>query len=329
MSTIGKGESPYILEAVYERDIDLLLLEELHSNERFALWFYREVWGKSGQIPRLQGGWHSWSDQKLGESDLVAIYALPGGRKHAVLTEDKADAPPQSRQAERYRQRGQDGVRTGRWDEFRTCIMAPAAYLTSRTSESGYDAKLSYESIQNALRALNPDSKRREYKAMILQSAIEKQRRGRTPRVHEQVTRFWRDYWEYATREFPELGMKEPGAKPKYSHFIFYAPPLLPKRRRIVHKLIYGHVDLTLAKEDPDQAELEAALNHLLTDGLSVVRTGKSISIRARVPVVDQTGEVAAQISPIREALKAGFRLLYVAQVLAAYNAGKQSKHAQ
>ncbi len=314
----------HILETVCERDIDLLLLEEFHGDPRFALWFCRQVLGQGITDSGFAGAWHSVSDS-TGESDLLVIYMQPDGKKLAILIEDKIASPPQPKQAERYRMRGEEGVRQGKWNEFRTCIVAPAKYLNSRESHTGYDACLSYETIAKTIQSLNPDSKRHDFRSMVLTAAIEQQRRGYTPRVHEQVTKFWRDYWEYASREFPELGMKEPNAKPEQSTFIYFAPPQLPKKRYLVHKLTRGCVDLNLATSDPDESEFEASLKYLLADGLSVVKTGKSLSVRARAPSVDHTGDFSSQVLVVREALKAASRFLYVAQALATYSESKRT----
>ena len=312
-----------MLEVVYERDIDLLLLEELRSDERFARWFYGQAWGDGHPKASLSRAWHSLCDSQLGESDLVAVYVTPNGRKLAILIEDKTDAPAQSRQAERYRERGEEGIRQGSWDDFRTCLVAPSAYLQSKAG-SGYQAPVSYEDLCRVIRELNTSSRRHEHKVAMLMAAIEQQRRGYSPRSHEQVTKFWREYWEYASREFPELGMKEPESKPGDSYFVYFAPPQFPKKMWLIHKMRQGCVDLNLGQGWPGQEELEATFGHLLVDGLSVERTGKTFSIRTRVPAVDHVGNFELQVLAVREALKAADRLRYVGHVLAKYRTSRK-----
>ena len=79
------------LSYVSERDIDLLLLEELNVNRDFALWMYSLVTGDDPETVELEGAWHSISNAQLGESDLVAIY----DDGLAILIENKINASPQ------------------------------------------------------------------------------------------------------------------------------------------------------------------------------------------------------------------------------------------
>lgn len=308
-----------VLESVCERDIDLLLLEELHCDAAFAMWFLDQVHDGQANGPEMLSACHSVCHGDLGESDLVILYQLGDSHRLGVLVENKIDAAPQPRQAQRYRQRGEYGVQHGQWDAFYTCIIAPDHYLQSRESISGYDSKVSYEAVRDFLQVSRPGCKRTHYRLQLLQWAIEQQRRGYTPRVDERVTRFYRDYWRFASMEFAELGMKEPGVKPKQSTFLYFSPPGMPRHRRIVHKMVNGYVDLTLSQADPDKATLEEKLKHLLADSLTVVQTGKSISIRAHVPIVDHTREFDDQVSSVREALKAANRMFYLMQVIQAY----------
>jgi hypothetical protein len=90
------------IEAVTERDIDLLLLEELSVSDEFPLWLYSIVAG-ANDAPSCEGAWHSISDPSLGESDLIVIYE----NGVAVLLENKIDAPAQPEQGQRYRARGE------------------------------------------------------------------------------------------------------------------------------------------------------------------------------------------------------------------------------
>jgi hypothetical protein len=92
------------VQSITERDIDLLLLEELNVSPDFSSWFYSKVMS-GNPSPILKGAWHSVSDPELGESDLIAIY----DNGHAILIENKIDAVEQLKQAERYRLRGERG----------------------------------------------------------------------------------------------------------------------------------------------------------------------------------------------------------------------------
>lgn len=90
------------MEAVAERDIDLLILEVLTVSREFAQWFYQE----NHLVPPTEGkskAFHSVSDAELGESDIVVLY----DNGHAILIENKIGAIAQKDQARRYQQRGE------------------------------------------------------------------------------------------------------------------------------------------------------------------------------------------------------------------------------
>src|SRR6266446_6305035 len=95
------------IEAVAERDIDLLLLEEFHVSDEFRSWFVNQVLPDSLTNTSFEGAWHSVTQPRLGESDLLVIVAGSTGGRMALLIENKIDAPPQPEQGARYRERGQ------------------------------------------------------------------------------------------------------------------------------------------------------------------------------------------------------------------------------
>ena len=68
-----------------ERDIDLLLIEELNVDSSFLSWFYGLVWGTSDQDLIFLGVWHSLTHPAYGESDIVVLVEGAEGRKLAIL----------------------------------------------------------------------------------------------------------------------------------------------------------------------------------------------------------------------------------------------------
>ena len=103
------------VEAVTERDIDLLLLEELNVSDDFSTWFYSAI-TKNNDKPSSKGAWHSITDPDFGESDLVVIY----DNGLAILIENKIDAIEQPQQGRRYKARGNKGIEKGFWRSFVT-----------------------------------------------------------------------------------------------------------------------------------------------------------------------------------------------------------------
>ena len=77
--------------SIAERDIDLLVMEELSVSTEFREWFSSRVFGEPIYQSEI-GTWHSVSDVQLGESDLVFLFEAVDGPRTAVLIENKIDA---------------------------------------------------------------------------------------------------------------------------------------------------------------------------------------------------------------------------------------------
>ncbi|MBW6455878.1 MAG: hypothetical protein K0A98_08310 [Trueperaceae bacterium] len=309
---------PTILEAVTERDVDLLILEELAVSRDFLAWWLDRVEGEPGTeeavVVRAR---HSVTHPRLGESDLVVVYARGRSDARAVLIENKLSAPPQPDQALRYRLRGEAGVATGAWASFRTCIIAPQRYLDATDDANLFDARIAYEAVRDWFRDRGADA-RAGFRASIVDQAIEQARRGYTPEADERVTRFWHRYWACAAEEFPELDIPEPGPKPGGATWIEARPEALGPGRRIYHKLAAGFVDLQLDGAAGDVEAIKDVLAPLLWTDTEVVATGKSASVRVRVPPLDPFAALGEQVAEARAGMRAAYRLLVLARAITA-----------
>lgn len=285
-----------LLETVMERDIDLLILEELWANEDFRTKFRSFVGLPSDRDLKFKGAWHSVCHPTLGESDLVVKFSDQGGSVHAVLIENKVDAIPQPDQANRYRKRGEAGIDEGVWQGFTTCILAPEYYLRNTPDAGLYDTKVSYEALSELLgTSLKGFPERARFRQELLKHAIDQNRRGYSPKQDDKVTLFWRNYWESVTARFPDLRMKEPGSKPADASWIDFHPFDFPKGFWIYHKLKEGTIDLQTPVKAERLQDLALACEPWLKEGMQVVKTGKSCSIRMEVSRLDHAGDFAEQ----------------------------------
>ncbi|MGZ3458854.1 MAG: hypothetical protein ACXU86_10180, partial [Archangium sp.] len=200
-----------LVASVAERDVDMLILEEIHVNTAFGEWIAGKVFG--GGCWSLDGAWHSVTDSALGESDLILRFRSGQGVRHAVLMENKIGAPRMPRQAERYAERGAKGTADGFWDAFVTCLFAPEAYFSRLAENETFDARLAYEEVKDWF-MLAGLGKRGEYRARIIQEAIEQNRRGYRLVPDPKVTDFWLRYWQYCIASYPDLSMVQPGPRP-------------------------------------------------------------------------------------------------------------------
>jgi len=111
-----------------ERDFDLMILEELHSDSGFSEWF-SDALGLNGA--KFISAEHSVSADAAGtwgETDVLAYFAIETNRI-AVLIENKIAARFQERQAERYHERARDIIAKGLANDYRTILIAPQSYL--------------------------------------------------------------------------------------------------------------------------------------------------------------------------------------------------------
>ncbi|MBM3331330.1 hypothetical protein FJY68_05680 [candidate division WOR-3 bacterium] len=145
------------LESVTERDVDLLLVEELKCSEGFREWFLSQLALALGRAPwqRLSSFRvrHSVSGvgKHAGETDVEVSFAAAGTRV-LVLVENKLDAPFQPDQAQRYVLRARELVEQHKYDEALPVLLAPSGYIGSTSTSEEFDAAISYEDVMKYLR---------------------------------------------------------------------------------------------------------------------------------------------------------------------------------
>jgi hypothetical protein len=248
------------------------------------------------------GAWHSLSQVGLGESDLA--FKIKTDKEAIIfLLENKIDANFQPDQAGRYRQRGQKRIEDGECDRFYTVLLAPRKYIIRNDD---FDYYIEYEEIRDWFLQQTDLGERGQYKADVLEIAIEKLRRGYSAIVDEAATGFWWTYYHYANEKYPHLKMKKPPAGiPKGSSFIIFEPTDigLDKGDQIIHKG-YGAVDLQFAGQADNLDNLTNQFSASLTEEMETVMAGKSASIRITVDQIDVTKDFNDQLDIIETAFQ-------------------------
>ncbi|QDU72628.1 PD-(D/E)XK nuclease family protein [Mucisphaera calidilacus] len=298
------------VSGVCERDIDLLLLEELAASQDFLQWFVQRTTRLHGTCELLRIG--RSITQSNGESDLELLLRFEHGDKHKILIENKVDASFQKDQAARYAERSANYLDR---DELRTCttvLIAPDDYLAG-CSETEFDETLSYESIVDWLENNDP-SLRTAYKVYLLKTAIEKAHVGYNMIEDQSVTKFWKGYWQVASRVTPELEMPHPGGKPATSSFIHFRPLNRPAGTHIIHKCCSGAIDLQLNGLGRRVGEVASRLEPCLEEGMQVVRTQKSAAVRIQQEIIDFAKPFDQSAQAAERGMRAAVHLLYWAR---------------
>lgn len=280
------------VEAIQERDVDLILLEELSTDNSFCEWFINEL-----NLPKLtfvNGAWKSISSFGLGETDVLFSYNS-AGKKIFILIENKLEALFQNEQHSRYLKRAGEYLDRKDCDEAFCILIAPELYCKNQSDFENY---LSYEVI--AKRFEFTGSKRNVFKSKLLHIAIEKLRRGYQPVNSVPVQAFWLSYWNYKEEKHPSLKMKRPEIVPFNSDW----PMLFDDRLKNIifyHKLGQGNTDATFKGFSE---EIEYKIKEILPDWAKFEKHSKSFSIRVFSGRVDRTKDFNSQIENIENGLQ-------------------------
>lgn len=295
------------VSGVCERDIDLLLLEELTASPPFVVWFLHRLGIKDAvNLLAVERSVHSSN----GESDLVLTVQDQQGVARTIFIENKIYAPFQPGQPERYRDRGVSHVSSGACGVATTVILAPAVYFTDEAQTCGFDFRLTHEDLLGWFASSTDLGLRGAYKRALIEGAIGRGGTGWQSIPNEATTAFWQNYWRLATSLAPELKMPRPSEKPEDSTFIRFKPADLAADVDLLHKVRVGKVDIEFAHMGDRVLELEKIYSSRLQPGMRVERASKSAVVRIKVPEIDVSAPFSESESAVREGLRAATGLL-------------------
>jgi hypothetical protein len=293
------------MSAPQERDIDLLLLEELHSDSEFVVWFCGQI--GLADVAFL-GAWHSVADVD-GETDVLLRVQI-GEERIGILIENKIAAIEQDRQAERYHLRGARAVVEKKFHRYMTCMCAPQRYLDGIPKHSPYTHNVSYESIAQWFE--RADSPRHRWRLTMLKAAIEQGRRGYTMVVDPVVTRFHADYWMYLRENHPGILMNKPGNKGRGSAWIVMKGVDFPKGVALNHKLDQQVIELGFENRTMEQLRrVKADWPHHIVP----VPKGRISALCIHVPRIDIRSSLSEQLDSLAVALTAAQELIPYARL--------------
>lgn len=185
-------EPSELLSPVEERHIDYILEEEFSVSPEFLTFFLDKARlstidktrvisiATSGQCKAARS-----ATTEDGESDLIVTYGGDnGGLPVAILIENKIRARFQPKQPERYRIRGEAGKGKD-WSSYWTCLVAHSKYTTQA---GDFDAVVTLDTLQSFFAERKDD--RSQFRAGILQRAIQKYEKTGIQKIDADMTRF-------------------------------------------------------------------------------------------------------------------------------------------
>ena len=295
------------LSNVLERDVDLLLLEEVQCNPRFAEW----ISDRSGLQDDydLVGAWNSLVTAD-GESDLVIVFnegvrtkQLPEFPTNhlALMIENKIDAAFQPDQANRYRRRGEAGIEEGQWSGYVTVLIAPKRYLETMTDEHVFDVTIPYEEIARELDSYG--DARSKWRADVLRQAAKGRMAHSRPIVaDEHVTRLMNELHRKITDNgFGLVLHPDKDWNVASASWYTFPRPSLPPGTSLDHRTAEGVVCLNVGRTRAE--DVAKALTHLLPEGAMIEQRGMATIILFRVEPLDLTSTAEEQHDSYHEAL--------------------------
>lgn len=248
--------------SIAERDIDLILLEELRCSCAFRDFILSGALQPMGftTCPAAGRVLHSVSrsGESRGETDLLVEFDKCGHR-YAVLIENKIDAATSDRvasgvrQMDRYRAEILKRTVSGEWRDARLLVVAPEGYPGMTSAD--FDCFVSYEKIREWFYTCSADEEdpisrqRMSHRYQMFDAALGRAARGWAPEMDTKVTRIWAKYAAIAQTEYPQLRMKIRGDRPGNSYTVTF--DCLPRlagigKCQLYHLMERGNVDVML-----------------------------------------------------------------------------------
>lgn len=272
------GRFPF---SVQERDIDLLILEQLHVSMSFTSWLVEHIGLPDSEVLTANHSVH----RQHGETD-VLLFVRHQEQKIAVMIEDKIGAPMQPDQCERYHIRGEILCREGDANRYLTVLCAPSSYISGISREQRWDYRLPLELLaQKMADAANPGW---EWRQAILLTASSKASRAReaddrSNRAYDtKLLELKLAYQGYVQGHYPQLiASRQEGRDREY----YLKGVGLPSGIRFKHSFFRGEISIIFEKKWVTTAD--DWLSENLPEGAWISRHGSELHVRMATEVMD------------------------------------------
>ena len=306
-----------------ERDIDLLLVEELACSPDFVGWLLAEATGLHLKIHSSEV-LHSTRRMFNRREIDIRLEVFTNAGTYLLLIENKLDAGEQPNQAISYREEAEILTKDGQ--TVLTLLVSPEAYgITHPEFSSAFDQAITYEQIENYFNRTAKEmpfllALRLRYRAGLLRQAIDKGRRGYVQVIHPGKRAFSERYVSLLEELAPDLlpGPSMLRQSAAESVTMIFAPETLPKwsflpRMRIVHQLRDTNANLNFYQwgdawdqlAETVSAALEGTAFYAAPSANKRRNGSTSLKITAETPKVDQFGDFDAQLNAIEAGIRA------------------------
>ena len=270
-----------IVNKIFERDIDLLLMEELRCDPDFLQLFLEKtdfpIWQYDpGCIETYQSEY-----MENGEADVVVVLTYSDGVKRALLIEDKINAPTQKDQSQRYTENAKQLLKRKGLKDVKTFLVAPKKYLLDHCDDNNaadFETRITYEELLSFFESRNDP--RFYNKAELLRFAVEKQKRGSDKIIDPKITEFWRRLKEHTNQYYPELELISKTVEKSRNDEFWVCWYSRIKGADIYWKADHGYIDLQVAKCGGRVREFYEKFNDKLLPGMRIEKAGGSLVFR-------------------------------------------------
>lgn len=256
-------------ERVFERDLDLLLMNLFSRGSKACELFYDRIGMHPDAITSIK---HSVKTV-FGESDLE-VWFTKDGKSYALLIEDKINASAQPEQHQRYEHRKEEYRKQGMTEGF-VFLVAPDEYIKSNGEAAYYDRTVGFDELLPVLTQEND-----VFGCAVLECGKLKFSDSKTP--DEQVTEFWQQYVAFF-RDRGKLGLNDSvqtrSANSVWPSFRTQLPGTVIQHKSIVNSERSGWADLQFTGKAKQEAKLNSLLKPYLDADMCPRVTGNSYSI--------------------------------------------------
>ena len=288
-----------------ERDLDLILLEELFSDSGFADWMAKQIGIEGSRFIAAEHSVFAKANGKGGETDVLA-YFKRDGKTIAVLIEDKIAAQFADKQAARYQERAADIVTANRADSKIVILCAPQGYLDGVPKDDPWDEVLPLEAVAKWFEARG--NFRGDWRAKALRSCLGRLSRNSSA-GSEDVRRFSKALKAYLNA----LGEDFDHAVISKNSWFIIRSSQTPADVEIGWKNGKGRVDLTFSGQHVGKAKFVTAPPGVIRT-LAEGTNRKCDVFGIEVPTADITADFDSQLDVIEEVMSAARALLPLVQ---------------